>query len=74
MKPTTHRETSVTRAPAPVSVRAFLLEIFRYLAGSPHSRTRQLKALRDLDSRLRDDVGISYRDAHAFLGVTFKRK
>lgn len=74
MKPIPYRETLVTRAPGPLSVRALLLEIFRYFAGSPYSRTRQLKALRELDSRLRDDVGISYRDAHAFLGLTFKRK
>ncbi|MFC7399865.1 GNAT family N-acetyltransferase [Chelatococcus sp. GCM10030263] len=41
------------------SITAILLEVGRYLAGSPQSRLRQREALRDLDRRLLADIGVT---------------
>ena len=37
----------------------FIMEIGRYIGGSPWSRTRQREALRNLDDRLLSDIGLS---------------
>ncbi len=42
-----------------------LIEAVNYAAGSPRSRLRQIAALRELDDRLLDDVGITRRQALA---------
>ena len=41
----------------------FLLETWRYLIGSEHSRIRQRRALSELDDRLLRDIGITRREA-----------
>jgi phosphinothricin acetyltransferase len=46
-----------------VSTKTVLLELGRYLGGSPHSRIRQLAALRDLDARLLADIGVTRAQA-----------
>jgi uncharacterized protein YjiS (DUF1127 family) len=38
-----------------------VVELARYLGGSPHSRLRQRAALRELDERLLDDIGLAGR-------------
>ena len=44
-----------------VTATTALNEIWLYLSGSHRSRLRQLEALRDLDERLRRDVGLPPR-------------
>jgi hypothetical protein len=44
-------------------LRAILLEAGRYLAGSENSRLRQLRAMRQLDARLLEDIGLTPADA-----------
>jgi uncharacterized protein YjiS (DUF1127 family) len=38
-------------------------EACHYIAGSPHSRLRQLEALRQLDDRLLADIGLTREEA-----------
>ena len=45
------------------SIKDILQEAARYLTASPHSRLRQLHALRELDDRLLADVGVTRREA-----------
>lgn len=42
--------------------RRLAIELGRYLAGSPHSRLRQLETLRGLDHRQFADVGLRPED------------
>ncbi len=42
-----------------------LCEAWRRLTASPHSRRRQLEALRALDDRLLADIGVSRAEARA---------
>lgn len=44
-------------------LRAILLEAGRYLAGSENSRIRQLRAMRQLDARLLEDIGLTPAEA-----------
>jgi len=49
-----------------LTLRSLLEEIREtalYCAGSPHSRTRQLAALRKLDAHLLNDVGLTSEEA-----------
>jgi uncharacterized protein YjiS (DUF1127 family) len=45
------------------NIRQWLVELSRYFVGSSRSRIRQLEALRELDDRLLEDVGVSRGEA-----------
>jgi|GEM_PF-3152020 len=44
------------------ALEGFAAELLRYLTGSPRSRLRQLRRLRDLDDHLLADIGLTRDD------------